>query len=272
MSLSLPNHTSCQFIDCNEPLSGMSYDYCEYHSKGGMFGGESYEQYQIIEQDFIDFIRVVPLEEGHFKVHSPILRDIIIRTCVQIEIFFKEWAKLQCTESPNSDHAKALLIRYNHKNNKKERNWNIGDFFGFQEELNSKYRSLHIMPLNKDIKPFDSWLDEKNPPKWWDAYNGIKHGSSQDKKIANLEIAMHTLAGLFTMHCVNWRSSQYLINFNNHQIDVSPGKDVTLIETNDISTPLDSKKYLFKEKRSRFTSRIKLVTKDNLENPRRGGI
>src|ERR1700757_956699 len=110
---SRPTHTTCQFIDCNEPLSQMSFDYCEYHREGGMFGdGESYEQYQIIEQDFIDFIKVVPLEEAHFKVHSPLLRDIIIRTCVQIEIFFKEWAKLHISEDSSSSHAKALLVKY----------------------------------------------------------------------------------------------------------------------------------------------------------------
>ena len=45
---------TCFYIDCNEEVR-QGFDCCDYCLNGGVFGsGETYEQYQIIEQDFID--------------------------------------------------------------------------------------------------------------------------------------------------------------------------------------------------------------------------
>ena len=83
-----PNKGRRKHIECNE-TKPLYLGFCEIHRRGGVFeSGETYEQYQIIEQDFIDFIKIVPLNiEDNHKVYSPVLRDIIIRSCVQIELF-----------------------------------------------------------------------------------------------------------------------------------------------------------------------------------------
>jgi len=112
---------TCTFLGCKSRAKRIGGDeywrYCHYNN-GGIFGsGESFEQYQIIEQDFLDFIKVVLLNEpNHLIAYSPVLRDIIIRCCVQIEVFFKEWGKFKCSEDPNF----SLLKMYN-KNQKKEK-------------------------------------------------------------------------------------------------------------------------------------------------------
>ncbi len=143
----------CLSIDCRDNAKNWYkntfFDHCEFHNAGGIFGtGESYEQYQIIESDFIDFIKVVPLTPEHYNVHSPILRDILIRTCVQIEVFFKEWVKLKCSE--NSEHS--LWTPYRNKNGKGVRNWSFQDYFVFRPEFKEWY-PIHVMPLNEKIFP-----------------------------------------------------------------------------------------------------------------------
>ena len=69
-----PDIPKCKFLGCEQPqkLQWKQYvAYCEYHENGGAFGsGESYEQYQIIEQDFIDFIKAVPLRISWFVPYA----------------------------------------------------------------------------------------------------------------------------------------------------------------------------------------------------------
>ena len=259
----------CNFIDCSESSQHSHgthyYDYCEYHRNGGIFGsGESYEQYQIIEQDFIDFIKVVPLEHNHFGVYSPVLRDIIIRTCVQIEIFFKEWGKQEC--SMKTDFP--LLTKYNEigKNGfrKKERNWTIKDYVVFENEFNNRWSAIHVMPLNEDIFPFEKWTKEKDSLWWWAIYNEIKHGGHKGKKNGTVHAALYTLAALFLMHCKNHNSLSYLKKFNLNNI-IREGIDTVSVDSGDITTPLDSKKYLFKANHTSL-SKIELVTQKQLKD------
>lgn len=244
---------TCCYLDCTETvmpsqiqLTLNSNVYCEYHSSGGIFNGESYEQYQIIEQDFIDFIKVIPLAKEHFNVYSPILRDIIIRTCVQIEIFFKEWSKEYCSEYIKDN---PLLDKYNslHKDGTKRgvKSWSIGDYFTFKSKM--EYNSdnvLHVMPTNIYIYPFETWTSEKNPPDWWVIYNSIKHEGSQKNKSYTLKVALTALGALYLLHCANDYSHSYLRKFKSNTIS-SDGHTVSIIDRG-FTTPIDSQKYLFK--------------------------
>jgi hypothetical protein len=249
----------CTFLECTEnrtlkhidyPTNGYS-EYCQFHKEDGIFGtGESYEQYQIIENDFINFIKTVPLCEEHFNVHSPILRDIIIRTCVQIEVFFKEWAKEFCNQDANC----TLWIKYNeiekrrwHENlgNKKGvSNWSFADYRIFENIINSPYNAkIFVRVLNQIVNPFSNWAVSNNIS-WWDIYNNVKHSGHIAKKEANLITALEALAGLFQLHCVHKASLKYLKQFSS--ISINEGSTDFTIQKNDITTPIDSKIYLFK--------------------------
>lgn len=255
----------CIHIECDEHKLLGGWKYCQYHIDGGELGnGETYDQYQIIEQDFIDFIKVVPINDSaHFKVHSPILRDIIIRCCVQIELFFKEWSKYSCSENTDS----ALYREYNEIDNKTklpkgERNWTIGSYYFFINEF-TEYKKVFVRPINKSISPFETWESEKKPPIWWKAYNSIKHNGITSKKDANLENALYSLAALFQLHCINRYSRSFLKQYKNTSI--SPFVDNVKLKFHSISSPIDSKRYLFKE--DIFIDReIEIVTMQNFKN------
>ncbi|MFT5915421.1 MAG: hypothetical protein ACI81T_001922 [Bacteroidia bacterium] len=247
----------CIHIECeNEKLRG--WKYCKAHDEGVVLGrGDTYDQYQIIEADFIEFIKIVPIDdENHLKVHSPFLRDIIIRSCVQIEIFFKEWSKYECSEAPDiSLYSKYHEIDKRSGQPKRERNWNFGDYFYFKEHILS-YPEVYVRPMSMSIKPFLTWESVKEQPFWWKAYNAIKHNGLSSKKDANLKNALYSLAALFKLHYVNQYSRDFLDGYRNTTIS-SFIKEVR-IKFHPISSPIDTKRYLFRENSIRGDKEIKL--------------
>jgi hypothetical protein len=236
---------TCNFLGCADDAENQTKDsksnYCKYHSNGGALGnGESYRQYQIIEEDFLNFIKVVPLVSEHFTVHSPTLRDIIIRTCVQIEIIFKEWGKQNCSYYWKDN---PLLDKYN-KNNKGVRNWKIGDYH-FLNEMFDDSHPVEILPLDIHIMPFRSWASEKVPPNWWNVYNEIKHGGDNRSTNHNLLTALEALAALYLMHYTNEYSREYLSMFIINSVRTS-GFAKLKSSNEGFTTPIETKQYLFR--------------------------
>lgn len=259
----MENKITCKHIECNEmPIYIQSY--CKFHYLGGVFGnGETYEQYQVIEQDFIDFIKIIPInDENNLKVYSPVLRDIIIRCSVQIEIFFKEWGKYECSENIDNE----LYKLYNEidkktRNVKGARNWNFRDYFYLKEKY-VKYNPLHIRETDTEMDSFSTWTSREKIPEWWDVYNAIKHDGIKSKSKVNLQSALESLAALFSLHCANNHSKNYLKNFSS--VKVSSGFDKINVKIDQITTPLDSKRYLFRDIYSSFGKGIEIEkSKDN---------
>jgi hypothetical protein len=242
----MENTKACKHIECNENAHP-SVPYCSFHYKGGVIAdGETYEQYQVIEQDFINFIKIIPInDEDNLKVYSPVLRDIIIRCCVQIEIFFKEWAKFECSEDESSDLFKLYnVLDKKNGNLKGAKNWNFRDYFYLKDKY-LKLRPIHVRELNMDLEPFKSWSTKENIPEWWNVYNSIKHDGIKSKKRVNLEITLESLAALFTLHCANRHSKEYLQQFSS--ISIENNGRLLKFKFGQITSPLDTKKYLFKD-------------------------
>jgi len=104
-------------------------------------------------------------------------------------------------------------------------------------------------------------LDEKNPPDWWNVYNLIKHDGINSKKEATLKNALNSLSALFLLHCSNGYSRSYLLEFSNQTI--SERFDFVEIRFNQITTPLDSKRYLFKDISGSFGRPVKVLKHPN---------
>ena len=232
-------NNKCKHIECNGP--GIYLGFCDFHFKGGIFGnGETFEQYQVIEEDFINFIKIIPLKDSkNMEVSSPVMRDLIIRCCVQIEIFFKEWAKFECPDD--------LLKLYNIEDKKTKkprgaRTWNFKNYFFFKGSHISK-RAVYIRELDKSINPFADW-NTNTAPKWWNTYNSIKHNGIESKSESNLEMGLNAISALFLLHCANNHSRHYLEQF----VNISATRKTLgkiKISFDKIKTPIDSKKFLF---------------------------
>ena len=254
----------CKFVECEESPKA-TFKYCEYHKDGGAFNtGEFYDQYQIIEEDFINFLKVIPMSYNNpLELRSPVLRDVIIRSCIQIEIFFKEWAKYYISDNQESKLYKKYFETFSKsKKQKKEKGWKLDDYHCFSELLDNDFSAIEMMNFENEIRPFSGWRDSFSVPEWWEAYNTIKHSTGTNaKKVSTLINAINALGALFYIQCANRFTRNYLLNFSNQKI-INEGFGRVSVEFQSISTPIDSKKYLFRVKDSYSTKKMKLVTGD----------
>ncbi len=49
----------------------------------------AWDEYRILEENFLEYLRYVPLSNEHFNVWSLYLGDLLLRTCSIIDSFFK---------------------------------------------------------------------------------------------------------------------------------------------------------------------------------------
>lgn len=175
--------------------------------------GYSIEMYRIIEDDFIDFIRYVPLEESHLKVYSPKLADIIIRCCNQIETFFKEWLML-----PSLDHLDKIEIYRNKINIRRGPQLKIEDYRNFFEpRLELSERGLLVTTLDKYIYPFKEFANKDNAPRWWTTHNNLKHHAYENRKEATLEISLYAVAALYYLNLSNSLTTEKIYSNLEHR-------------------------------------------------------
>ncbi|WP_299895929.1 hypothetical protein [uncultured Aquimarina sp.] len=226
----------CIYLECNQDqVEFYGSKFCSFHDKGGFWGnGQFYERYSILEEQFIKFIKVVPLNDPyHLKIHSPVLRGLILSICAEIEIFFKECGKYSCSLDPNNKLWNKYKELDNSGKQKKERAWNFQDYRVFKNDF-PKDLSVYVLPMDEERKPFSTWSG-RTPPAWWNAYNSIKHNGLKSIGEASLENTLDCLSALFLMHCVNSYSKNYLLKFRQGSY-----------QNQGITSPLDSKRYLFR--------------------------
>lgn len=209
---------------------------CSFHSKGGVFSTDQLlDQYAIIEEDFITILKYLPLEKENLSVKSPRFSDILIRSCVGIEIFFREWLndyKLSHESKIDKIRAKAKPVETGR------------DYIRFDDfhPIFSKYltsASLKTRQLETCIYPFNGWT-KRTPPAWWTTYNNVKHHRVDKGNVANMETALNALGALFLLHCTQIDSLTHLYKYSSSRLI---SKSWTML--NFIKTPMESKRYLF---------------------------
>ena len=222
---------NCDWNKCkvSEDLIAVeTFNLCAFHKKGGIFNtGALFEQYAIIEEDFITILKYIPLQKENFGIASPRFSDLLIRCCVAIEIFFKEWIN----HYRYSENIDVIELR-------KKKKLNISDFNKVFSPI-LKDSKLFVRQLDEDIFPFENW-EEHNAPSWWNCYNNIKHHNTEKENTATMEMAMNSLAALFILHCEQTDCLKYLYKFSSTNLI-----SIQWVRLKYIKTPLESRRYLF---------------------------
>jgi hypothetical protein len=95
---------------------------------------------------------------------------------------------------------------------------NISDYRKFLCELikDISKRSLQIRPLFPKglVLPFEDMKSDSDSPKWWDAYNKVKHNEYIDFRSGNLENCVNALSSLALLgNFSGWLiSDQFFVN------------------------------------------------------------
>lgn len=192
--------------------------------------GQSIEMFKIIENDLIEYLRCVPLKSRfndikiklgektecslndiHLNVYSPILADLLLRACTQIEIFFKEWVKLE--EFDNKEDTVSM----------REMKGVMGKMQKYVKFIDTykkiKSETIRILPLEEEINPFKDFTDNE-VPEWWTANNKTKHDGFKEMQRANLKNVLFSLSALFLLHCLNRHNVKTAL-VNNYMTEVT---------------------------------------------------
>lgn len=160
-------------------------------------------EYQLIEEDFLRYLRYVPLVEAHENVWSASLGSILLNIGSLIDSFFKNISY----EKSTTDVKNIENIR------KKDRDHlNMGDYRSVYEaccSLSEKkiFELRNLCPIN----PFLNWGSDISP-KWWKAYTDLKHDRFQNIEKGTLINVLEALGGLFLLNVMFRETISVLIN------------------------------------------------------------
>ncbi len=150
------------------------------------------ESFFDLERRFEAFVRVVPIAPEHNRVHSPVLASILLDACSLLETVLKSTMDNQ---------------RYNAVNN-------IANIRGMRYAQQPPYLNLgHLrtvfrpdmfyakpvwyLPRGESSFPWYVWRTAQGQPRWWAAYNAVKHSRFQNANQATLLTTLHSLKALF---------------------------------------------------------------------------
>ena len=139
-----------------------------------------------LEKDFIALQDYIEIHPDNFKVYSLELSKILQSSCAEIDSVLR----LICTEVDAScdfaDH--------------EQKNGKIGEYkkIIFKRFPQIDQAEIYLPHLSDSIKPWAGWTN-KNPPKWWDSYNLVKHYRHSNFKEARLENAINSMSALMLL-------------------------------------------------------------------------
>lgn len=164
--------------------------------------GLMWSVYSDMEGVFMEFLDYVPPAQDHKKVYSYRLLRLMLQIGGYIDTAFKEMALY-----PKFDgDAKCETLR------KKVAKGKIVTINLFREAFEPIYDLSSRTIFVKSPKHFALLVDRFNPflefgkgktPKWWKAYNEVKHNWLKNLKKANVENTLKALGGAFLLNTIH---------------------------------------------------------------------
>jgi hypothetical protein len=160
------------------------------------------ESFYEIEHRFGDVLRAVPFDAAHSKVYSPLLASLLLDACSLTESILKS----------SMDHA-----RYNGVHNiaqHRTRRYATAPPHLNANDLRSVFRSdqfyakrVWFLPRADPSFPWYAWRKANGTPKWWTAYNRVKHNRLGNASSATFHQTGHALQGTFLalIQCLDFR-------------------------------------------------------------------
>lgn len=179
--------------------------------------GYSWATYKSIENDLLRINEYIPFETKQYDVYSFKLSDIIIRTCSQIDSFFKDYIRNEDLSeySNQSKISECNQILNGNKINGKNKIYFFDYMEIFTEYIQLKNIEIKLLKNNDLLYPFhDLNISQKKPPGWWTAYNNLKHDFYKMIQKATLKKALESLSALFALNILRPGNYQYLFDSN----------------------------------------------------------
>ena len=173
--------------------------------------GLAWYRYKRLEEEFINATQFFPFEQRFEGIWSEFFSDFLTKICYSVEGVFRKM--LDDTRFDSYSHVPSL------KNSSQKINIHyFRDFFDPIYNFSKvKVRTAYGLTSYGTCQPFEGFLKKKynRIPKWWCAYNRVKHGWFIDIEEATLKNTIEALAGLFVLNILHKESQMYLLKYQN---------------------------------------------------------
>lgn len=182
--------------------------------------------YRNIESTLMHFLEYVPIRDN-LKVYSPKLLPLILQIGGYVDTEFKEMAFF----ADFKENPKCEEIR---KKARKNKVVSI-DLFRevFEPIYNLSSQNVFVrLEAGLQLEKFTPFLGfNKESPKWWKAYNKLKHSWHANVKKANLENALNALGSAFVLKAVHIPSKWMLARY---RVIIADGKPIQQVLGNEL--------------------------------------
>jgi hypothetical protein len=167
----------------------------------GFFENSAWEQYTTLEEEFIRYLKYVPLDEKHYSVWSLVLGDLLNNTGSVIDsflknaIYFDQLDEIQNIKKIRDDEKCHNMTTYRKI---------FDDFY----KLSNK--EIFENKSGSKIIPFSNWSDNKSP-EWWKNYTDLKHDRFYNREKATFKITLDALGGLFLLNVIHLETRMILL-------------------------------------------------------------
>jgi hypothetical protein len=137
--------------------------------------------YYILEDKLLDVFKYIEPTKDNLHVHGIKNVELLMLAGVETESSFKQLIK----NGQGKENIKHWLNELN------------------KDVPRTKNVSLRVMNSDIEVTPFDG-IDSipYKPLTWWQSYNKVKHNRFANQKIATLEVAIGSMAGLYVLNVI----------------------------------------------------------------------
>lgn len=159
-----------------------------------------WEVYLSLEDEFLNYIRYVPLVPNHENVWSYPLANLLNNVGSCIDSFFKN--AIYCESLDGFEGIQPI------RDNEKKQNMKY-----YREIFDAKYhlsgKKIFELQSLSPVCPFNKWK-ENTAPIWWNDYTDIKHDRFRNKESATLNSTLEALGGLFLLF-LNHKETMFVL-------------------------------------------------------------
>lgn len=166
---------------------------------------DALDSFLALEKRFGDFLDAVTFKSEHLKVHSPMLASILLDTGSLVESVLQSGM-----DNIRYDGTNAIANIRGKRYSNTRPYYTINDSRTVYRPDQFYAKKVWFLPRSDSSFPWHAWQKANGPhPKWWTAYNKVKHDRFGEIKKAKLGIVMHALEGAFLVlvQCLDFRET-----------------------------------------------------------------
>jgi len=176
------------------------------------------EDYLLLEKEFLNYIKFVPLTSEHYDVWSIKLANLLLLIGSSIDSFFKNalpyTLSILLSEYYSKNHGQyhSRISELNKYHSMLENDkTNMGVFRDvFREFYKLGSNPVYVLSNKEKLIPFDKWEFDQTPS-WWKVYRVLKHDRIKHRKSCTLGITLNALSALFLLNIYHLESRKSLV-------------------------------------------------------------